>query len=276
MPHEKTQRKNPHGLTVNQHVFPKESIERFTQDDGFVSVHLHQGNRTVPLRPNNARFCAKRVWNQAAEQGFMKKIEDDFQSLAQQILDGSINLPLTPSEHTAVSEFYALCRLRAEARLARPTDIQINGVLPESALTKDQEEILEKNGYCFARGTTFPGRHIASIRIQMLLSRLCAPETTWAVVHSRTVEFLVPDSFREIGVVPLSPNYCLVANQIGGEITADNAIEINRIAIAQSSDYYFARDLAKCGTLKTATSSTKPCMNPNVKTASLTKPPRSY
>jgi len=177
----------------------------------------------------------------------MRSVEGDFQKLANHILDGSIGHSLGPTENRIVSHFYALCRLRAEARQAPPQDVQMKGVLPESALTKNQEEILEKNGYIFARGTIMPSRHIASIRIQVLLDRLCAPETTWAVVYSRAIEFLAPDSFREIGIVPLSPNYCLVANQSEGEISSDNAIEINRIAIEQSSKYYFARDFAKCG-----------------------------
>ena len=90
-------------------------------------------------------------------------------------------------------------------------------------------------------------RHIASIRIQILLDRVYAPDTTWAVVYSRAIEFLTPDSFWEIGIDPLSPNYCLVANQSGGEISFDNAIEINRMAVGQSSKYYLARDFAKCG-----------------------------
>ena len=92
-----------------------------------------------------------------------------------------------------------------------------------------------------------PGRHMASIRIQVVLDRLCAPETTWAVIYSKAIEFVAPDSFFEVGIVPLSPNYCLVANQQGGEISSDNAIAINRIAIEKSSMYYFARDFSKCG-----------------------------
>ncbi len=247
MRHERTQRRNPHGLTINQHVFPTASIARFAQEDGFVSIYLHEQQKTVRLPPQDVLFCARRVWNQASEHGFMSRVEGDFQKLANHILDGSVGRSLGPTENRIVSQFYALCRLRAEARQAPPQDVQIKGVLPGSALTKNQEEMLEKNGYIFARGTTMPSRHIASIRIQVLLDRLCALETIWAVVYSRAIEFLAPDSFREIGIVPLSPNYCLVATQCGGEISSDNAIEINRIAIEQSSKYYFARDFAKCG-----------------------------
>ena len=177
----------------------------------------------------------------------MKKIEDAFQDLAEQILDGSMSHVLAPTEHEIVSNFYALCRLRANLRLAPPPDVQMKGVLPESYLSKDQEEILEKKGYIFARGATMLGRHIASIQIQASLYRLCAPETTWAIIYSRDVEFVVHDSFFEITVVPLSPNYCLVANQRSGEISSDNAVAINQLAIQRSSEYYFSRDFLKCG-----------------------------
>lgn len=247
MSYERTQHGNPHGLTINQHVLPKESIARFSQKDGFVSVFLLKQKKTFRLSPKDALFCAMRVWNQASEHGFMRKVEDDFQALANDILSDRIDCNFCPSENLIISHFHALCRMRAEARQTPHPDVQIQGVAPGSALTKDQEEVLEKNGYIFPRGTTIPGRHIESLRIQMLFARLCAPETTWAVVYSRMIEFLVPDSFREIGIVPLAPNCCLVANQIGGEISPDNAIRINRIAVAHSSTYYFARDFTKCG-----------------------------
>ena len=246
MRHEKTQRGNPHRLTINQHIFPKASIARFAQEDGLITIYLHEQRKTVRLPPQDVLFCARRVWNQAAENGFMKKVEGAFQTLAEHILH-STNPSFGLTENRIVSQFYSLCRLRAEAKQAPTSDVQMKGVLPGNTLTKSEEEILEKKGYIFARATTMPGRHMTSIRIHVLVDRLCAPETTWAAVYSRAVEFAVPDSFCEIGIVPLSPNVCLVANQAGGEISSENAIKINRIAIDKSSKYYFARDFAKCG-----------------------------
>lgn len=245
MSHERTQRGNPHRLTINQHVFPAASIARFTQEDGLVSVYLREHRKTVRLSPTNVLFCARRVWNQASEQGFMKKIEDAFQVLADCILDHTFDLG--PAENRIASQFYALCRLRAEAKRVSRPDVQLKGVLPGNALTKNEEESLENNGYIFVRGTTIPSRHMASIRIQVLLDRLCPQKTTWAVAYSRAIEFIVPDSFCEIGIIPLSPNCCLVANHEGGEISSDNAVEINRLAIDKSFMYYFAYDFAKCG-----------------------------
>jgi hypothetical protein len=247
MRHERTQPGNPHKLTINQHVFPAASIARFAQKDGFVTVYLYEQRKTVRLSPKNELFCAKRVWNQASEHGFMSEVEEAFQELANKILGGAFGLSIGATENRIVSQFYALCRLRDEAKKTPPPDAKMKSVSPEYTLTKNEEETLENNGYIFARGTTMPSRHMASIRIQVLLDILCVPETTWAVVYSREIEFIAPDSFCEIGIVPLSKNYCLVANQEGGEISSDNAIEINRIAIDKSFTYYFAHDFAKCG-----------------------------
>ena len=156
MHHETTQRRNPHGLTIHQHVFPTASIARFAQEDGLVSIYMHEQRKTVRCSPRNDLFCAKRVWNQTSEHGFMRRVEGGFQKLANHILEGSIDHSLGPTEYRIVSQFYALCRLRAEARQTPPQDVQMKGVIPGSALTKNQEEILEKNGYIFARGTTMP------------------------------------------------------------------------------------------------------------------------
>lgn len=244
MRYEKTQLGNPHQLTVNQHVFPSASITRFADENGYVSVHLCDQGKTLRLSPKNDLFCAKRTWNQASEQGFMKKIEDAFQPLAARILEGYRRLTL--KEHDLVSRFYALCRLRAEARQSPPSDAQLGYALPAGLCDKDKEEILEANGYLFAHGATLPSRHIASIRIQVQIGRMCAPDTSWAVVYSKAVEFIAPDSFCEIGIVPLSPNFCLVANAASGEISDENAIQLNRLAVEKSCKYYFSRDLSKC------------------------------
>lgn len=244
---EPTQRGNPHRLTVKQHVFPVASIRRFCTSDGRVSVKLLQKNKVVSLFPEDILFCARRTWDQRSEQGFMRQVENSFQELADAILNqNSKQIKLEQHENRVVSHFYSLCRLRAEARQSPAPDVQVEGVLLGKVLTKDEEEILEKNWYSFSRGTTILGRQMASIRIQILLDKLCKPNTTWAVVQSNTVDFLVPDYFGSYGVVPLTPNICLVANAEGGQISSKNAIEINRIASAQASLYYFASDLARC------------------------------
>lgn len=223
------------------------SIARFAQSDGRVSVHLLEHQKVVRLLPQDALFCAKRVWNQTIEHGLMRRVEDDFHALAERILNCTTFMSLSSAENKVVSRFYALCRLRMEAKENPPAGIQMKHAQSSVAHSKSQEEILETNGCMFAQGTTMPSRHLASIRIQVLLDRLCPSDTVWAPIYSRKTEFLAPDSFRDIGIVPLSPHRCLVANSTSGEVSSENAIEINRLAIGKSLKYYFAHDLASCG-----------------------------
>lgn len=59
-----TQKKNPHGLTKNQHVLPKRSIERFAGVDGLVSVFFKEGKRRSEvdrIHPKRELFCVPRV-----------------------------------------------------------------------------------------------------------------------------------------------------------------------------------------------------------------------
>jgi hypothetical protein len=81
--------RNPNSLTVDQHVFPSKSIERFTDQRGRVSVHeLHRAQVIRAKKPDNAIFCARRAWDQRAEAGYMKRIEDDFQKIVGPIVEG--------------------------------------------------------------------------------------------------------------------------------------------------------------------------------------------
>src|SRR5277367_3510248 len=77
---EKPQKGNPRRLTFWQHVFPAKSIERFAGHDGKIAVRHRQADKEFKLAPENELFCAQRRWDQRAEAGYMKEIEDQFQS----------------------------------------------------------------------------------------------------------------------------------------------------------------------------------------------------
>lgn len=244
---EPTQPGNPYKLTINQHIFPTASIERFTKSNGKVNVYLIDNKRNIYLNPKDQVFVAKRVWNNAAEKGFMKIVEDEFQGLVNSILNNRFGEIFDDNQNKIISNFYALCRLRFEESKKPPQDIQLNGFPKEIVLTKDEEEILESNQAYSISGSVINSRNLASFRLHFLYPRLCSPETKWSLVYSRNIQFIVPDSFGNIGVVPLTPNYCLVANQQSGEISSDNAVQMNKLAIEKSSKYYFAHDLSMCG-----------------------------
>ena len=54
--------------------------------------------------PTKAIFCAKRAWDQRAEVGYMKSIEDLFQNLADKIVVARRSPE--PAEHDIVSQFF--------------------------------------------------------------------------------------------------------------------------------------------------------------------------
>ena len=145
---EKPQPGNPNRITVRQHVFPTKSIERFANDSGRVEIQFKDRNKTNKVRPTDAAFTAKRVWDQSSEAGYMKRIEDSFQAVSRYVLSG--NEILSTDQMKDVSRFHMLWRLRVDARSNRPPELKLKGVLPgERVLTEDQEEKLEVNGYSY-------------------------------------------------------------------------------------------------------------------------------
>jgi hypothetical protein len=145
---ERTRPRNPNRLTVNQHVFPLKTMEQFAQD-GRISVHLIARGDVRSIKPDNPLFCARRAWDQRAEAGYMKQIEDEFQATTAPIIDGKVGV-ITPAQKPIIDRMYALWYMRARFRDLEEQEIQLKGVVGDD-LTKEQEEYLEKNAYLFAR-----------------------------------------------------------------------------------------------------------------------------
>jgi hypothetical protein len=116
--YEKPQKKNRRLLTVRQHVFPLASIARFADADGRVSLHDLVRGKERSAKPDDDIFCAKRAWDQRAEGGYMKKIEDEFQSLASQVIHGVVS-EIGEAEKSVFNRFYALWCMRARRRNLR-------------------------------------------------------------------------------------------------------------------------------------------------------------
>src|SRR2546421_11016639 len=115
---EQPQKGNPHRLTVRQHTFSRASVARFANSSGRVHVHKVSINESFNAAPDNALFCAKRVWDQCAEDGFACKIERPFQILANAIVKGTVSV-ISEAEKNLVNSFFALCFLRAEWKSIR-------------------------------------------------------------------------------------------------------------------------------------------------------------
>ena len=244
---EPTQGGNPHRLVVRQHVFPKASITRFVGSDGrvdFVNGRRKTAHRT---KPGDQLFCARRAWDQRAETGYMKSIEDRFQELARAVVQDGGHVFDTP-ENASVSEFYALWHYRSRQRELPDEFLKMHAVTGNQ-LSKDQHEILEKKGVMAAREDgTIAARHINGAQMQMLIARYASNElgaAEWGVVVSQDGEFCVPD-VPEHGIIPITPSVCLVKDSASGMVIRSNVAEINRAFISMSRDYFFARDVGLC------------------------------
>lgn len=245
---EPTQEGNPYNLVVNQHVFPKKSIERFAIDDGLVDVARPASKNRFRQKPSDALFCERRAWNNCAENGYMKKIEDSFQNEVESILEN--NDPYIGDDACiSISRFYALWHMRSRRR---HLDQQfISSSLPVSGdhLSKDQLEILEKNGYmAFYKDGRIASRHLNAVAIytgmaEMLHGSLAGAR--WGVIIPLDGEFCVPD-IPEHGIIPVTPTVALILNSSSGHITEENLGLLNRSMTLLARDYIFARSFGAC------------------------------
>ena len=142
---EPTQKGNPHQLTLYQHIFPSRSISRFCRDNGNVDMYMFKHSKRREAKPCDKIFCARRKWDERAEKGYGKDIEDKFQRVVDRILQNP-SLVL-PSENLSITEFYALWNLRYHWSKVPINATPIKGVkgLEFTPLTLDTQEQLEKH-----------------------------------------------------------------------------------------------------------------------------------
>jgi hypothetical protein len=243
---EKPQNGNRHKLTITQHVYPARSIGRFANGTGTVEVWLRRTNKTFRASPDNPLFCATRVWDQHAESGYMKAIEDEFQILANRIANGGAILKA--EESVVASRFFILWQVRAEQKRRPMADAPIRGVAPDP-LTKDQREQLEQGGGMFVNPDhTMSGRTVSGLHIlREIDSRLMQlGHASWGVVTAQEGEFLLPESFGYCCQIPITPSRCLVYGQPDATIPKGQVAKANRFAAVLDTDYLVARDLSNC------------------------------
>jgi hypothetical protein len=243
--HEATLPGNPHSLPINQHIFPAKSIKRFAEPDGKVGVRLLAANVTKRLPSDASIFCLKRAWDYRTENFFTKRIEDAFQTLADQIV-ACPDYRFSAKEQHDIRLFLALWHFRAH--FAPPAELKLRGVLDGNAYTKEQEEKLEKSGYSFFREDgTVPPQQIAGpvMRVRMGQFLRVNKDLNWGIVQSENDEFLVPD-IPSYGVIPVLPTLCLYPNTQNAFVSDTTVAHLNGRALRGSDRYVFANDLLRC------------------------------
>ena len=238
------QKGNPHQLTIKQHVLPRQSIARFTGQDAKVEVQRLGQTATIRLKPNNPIFCADRAWDQRAEAGYSRSIEIEFQHLVDLLLAGKYFLK--EIDHLTVTRFWALWRLRAEARKNLPSPVKLKGVIETRELSIFEQEALEAKHISYVEnGNEIPSHIISGLQMQAQIDRLTMTPICWGVIKSAIIEFIVPDTIGTSGFVPLSSNTALLANLANGPIDSQAAIRINQVLRDGATHYIFAKHIAR-------------------------------
>ena len=249
--YEKTRNGNPHQLTINQHCFPKKSIERFCNKNGVVEVFLIRENKIVSLKPDHSIFCARRVWDQRAESLFMRGIENAYQNLVSELEIEDWSRPLSIEEHQIISDMYSLWHVRCCWKSKYLDDQELVGILPaRPAYSQDDREALEKSNIATSidRGTkaVLPGRHIAGILVQNDWGRVRSAlgSYSWGIVESECGEFIVPDKNSVALCLPVTPAICFFAGQdVRRVVTQQQSRHMNAVLRSGSEQYYFGRSL---------------------------------
>lgn len=249
MDYEKPQKRNPHQLTIRQHVFPQFLIKNFCDDSGRVSFFEKASAQISAKTPKDSSFCAYRVWDQQAEAGYMKNIEDNFKEISKGVLDKNIT-QLSEHHQEIATEMFCIWNLRHFYRKNPISDQKLNGAIGLShSYTKDEQEQLEKAHVGFVRDdVSIPGRQVVSVQIQLKMFEIKKrffSDGLWGIVTSKEADFLVPDNFNK-GIIPIHPRVSLMFGCSPQVLHKDEVAMINGWAVASSSDYYFGKDLSLC------------------------------
>lgn len=244
-----TQKGNPHNLVRWQHIFPNYSISRFCSENGMVDLDMLKIGRRRFAKPNDKMFCVERAWDERAEKGYGKGIEDAFQKVVDVVLH--LERPLLPSENLLVTEFYCLWTIRYHwSHRIHVDDRLVRGMQGnENPLTLDDQERLEKVHTIYTNDDgIIPARQICGLGMQRNIDAHVEfmADVEWGILYAFEGEFVVPDNFLERRILPITPNVCFVAEHESGMLDRENVGLINAVAVKSAERYLFARDLDNC------------------------------
>jgi hypothetical protein len=229
--------------TINQHVLPRKSIERFYGPRNKVEVDFFVGEKNFPVSSKDKNFVASRAWTQFSEDG-TKIYEDAFQNAVEEVLRGG---SLTENHMRVFSRFYALIKARSEARyrkIARGMSMTEISSPPEC--TEDQILRDERRGLFYISNEEEVERVVKDLAI---IQSVLATETKldqWGLLISTGPEFLVGDDFSQCARIPVTPHVYLGWDTASRYLTASQVHQMNRDIKKLSKNFCFARSLDAC------------------------------
>ncbi|WP_445769328.1 hypothetical protein [Rheinheimera sp.] len=245
MVYEKTQKTNPHQITVNQHIVPKKSIERFTSS-GLVELQDLKRGITRKAAPNDEVFLCKRVWDDSTETMFMKSVEDEYQNVVEKLINGQSVSEKTKDK--AVTQLFSLWYAKSLTINASKSNFLSGSVIKGDYYTKDMQEKIEAMGMAYVdEDGTIPMRLVTGVAIQIKYLELVKIYSgiRWGLVHSKETEFIVPDCFVNFAVIPVTPNFAFIGNSLNGDISKLDASIINSAARGNAYSFVLSRDFTK-------------------------------
>jgi len=282
---------NNHQITIKQHVIPASWIKRFIGKTGKVEVcrwdkngsakRLCAGPRDSIFHSiavtNNAGTRVKRTWNQWAEKGQFKTVEDKFGKIAAEIPQSGT---ISPDQRIWVMRAFAVWLARFSAQYEDRNPTTIPGICPVSSslgYSQDEIEHLEALRFLtFRTDGTVSGvdtvSHVMHGHWQMLSDRLGIKN--WGVLKAEEGEFVFPDScwvrfpFRLLAedpgavvklpefqtspldtfltILPITPKVLLMMNVCDQSIYKAEVSELNRHLLGCCRNFVFARSFAHC------------------------------
>ncbi|MFT5520135.1 MAG: hypothetical protein ACI9IA_000723 [Enterobacterales bacterium] len=239
--YEPPQEGNPHKITRKQHIHTAYCISMF-ESGGYVQLKDISSGDILKRKKRAAIFCAERVWDERAENGYMSGIEKDFHKEVDSAQLGSTR------NNLAISSYHLLWFLRHHFSKSLIPDMQLSGV-SGSGINKDQSEIFEKKWGGHVRNDgVMPSRFVASTKIQQLIDMNISEYSNihWGLLSASEGEFLVADCYQDKCFMPISPKLAFCAQVDDAVIDQEHLKKINNESVSKADNYYFGRDLDKC------------------------------
>jgi hypothetical protein len=255
---EKTQTSNPHKLTINQHIIPRASIERFCNHNNQIELKNLSSRKKVQSFTNASDeiFIVKRLWSQKTEDTIMKSIEDKFQGLVDKIIKENL-LTFSKKENEIILDMYSLWEFRThyvEEFISSYTNTPLYEMTP-SNITKDEEEILESKGVCYvSQDNALSARFILEFEANRFIDMkyLYRENIKWGLLKSEEeARFIMPSNpiknnnskDKETIIFPITPNLCLIPMPYFEIVESSEVNELNQIMMKNSKLFYFGRKL---------------------------------
>lgn len=210
-----------------------------------VQAHRIQDKTTFQASPRNKMFCVNRVWDQRAEQGFGKKIEDSYQSLVERVLVSGTR-SLSNKDNEIISMFYALWCFRSTIeKYDDAMSGNLEGITCKNLTAEEKLNLELKHAIYIEEGGVVPMHFKRGRSMQMAIDYFISRNShlNWFISESRLLEFIVSDNPRGEFIIPFTPSLCFICMFNVPVLSSEEVSRLNMNAIMRSKSYYFARNL---------------------------------